>query len=38
MKFGCVDCKVGSYYRPMVIYIYQGDSLCDHCLKKRKEK
>jgi hypothetical protein len=34
-SLGCIDCEPNSFYRPERIYIFNGNTLCGHCLGLR---
>ena len=37
-NLGCIDCPPNTFYRPEVAYIYNGNSYCDVCLRKKQEE
>lgn len=37
MILGCVACPPNTYYRPETMYIYNGSSYCDHCLRLKQK-
>jgi len=37
MTLGCIACPPNTYYRPETMYIYNGSSYCDSCLRKKQK-